>query len=249
MSIKQLFPSLLLSLLGSLCQAQTLCITNGEWPPYMGEDLPDYGPVSAIIEQSFALQGIQVHWQFYPWARALLVAEQGQCDGTAVWSSSKERQAKFLFSQPIINNQTYFLYRKSNPLDWHGIEDLSGLAIGGTIGYEYGYSFQAAERDGLITVTRLPGETLGIRMLLAGRLDAFPIDKVAAQAMLREDFSAEQRNSLAFHPLAIRTDPLYLLLSRKVAGNRQILERFNQGLQQLKASGAYDNYLRRIDAE
>ena len=249
MNIKYLLAGLLLSLLGNLSHAQTICITNGEWPPYMGKDLPDYGPVSAIIEQAFALEGIQVHWQFYPWARALLVAEKGQCDGAAVWSSSKVRQEKFYFSLPIIDNQTHFLYRKSKPLNWRSIEDLNGLAIGGTIGYEYGYSFQAAERDGLITVTRLPSEELGIRMLLAGRLDAFPIDKIAAQAMLNESFSATQRASLAFHPLAIRTDPLYLLLSRKVAGNQQLLERFNHGLQLLKESGAYDDYLRRIDTE
>ena len=249
LNYRYLLSGLLLSLLGSLCHAQSICITNGEWPPYMGKDLPDYGPVSAIIEQAFALEGIEVHWQFYPWARAMLVAENGQCDGTAVWSSSKQRRAAFYFSQPILNNQTHFLYRKSQPFDWKSIEDLHGLVIGGTIGYDYGVAMQTAERNGQITLTRLPSEKLGIRMLLAGRLDIFPIDKVAAQAMLRQDFNAEQRASLAFHPLAIRTDPLYLLLSRKVPGNQKLLKHFNHGLQRLKDSGAYDSYMRRIETE
>lgn len=246
MNLKHVISGLLLGLLGSLCQAQTICITNGEWPPYMGQDLPDYGPVSAIIEQAFALEGIAVQWQFYPWARAMLAAESGQCEGAAVWSRNDERQGKFYFSQPIINNQTQFLYLKSKPFDWQNIDDLQTLAVGGTIGFDYGPVFQQAESKGTIRVKRLPNERLGIRMLLANRLDIFPIDRVVAQAMLLQDFTAEQRASLAFHPRPLRTDPLYLLLSRKVAGNLTLLEHFNRGLQQLKENGTYDELMGRI---
>jgi len=90
---------------------------------------------------------------------------------------------------------------------------------------------------------------LGIHMLLANRLDAFPIDKVVARAMLQQDFTAEQRSRLVMHPRSLRTDPLYLLLSRKKAGNQKLLERFNRGLQQLRDSGTYDQYMRPIETE
>lgn len=238
----------LLSGLFSLAShAESICITNGEWPPYMGASLPEKGPVSQIIEQAFALEGVEVRWQFYPWARAMLVAQSGQCEGTAVWSSSSERLAAFYLSEPIINNQTYFLHLASQPFDWQSIDDLQGLRLGGTIGYDYGAAFQQAELSGKLKVTRLPSEELGIHMLLAGRLDAFPIDKVAAQAMLQQQFDPQQRASLSFHPLALRTDPLYLLLNRTQPGNRAMLLRFNHGLQQLRESGAYDQYKSRIE--
>jgi len=144
MNTRRLLAGLLLSLLGSLCRAESLCITTGEWPPYIGEDLPEYGPVSAIIKQAFSLEGIEVQWKFYPWARAMLVAEDSQCDGTAVWASSKERQEKFFYSVPIISNQTHFLHLKSKPLDWQTLDDLHNLLIGSTIGYFYGNEFQDA---------------------------------------------------------------------------------------------------------
>lgn len=246
MNFRHLVAGLLLGFFGTVCQAQSVCITNGEWPPYMGKNLTDYGPVSAIIEQAFALEGIEVRWQFYPWARAMLAAENGQCDGTAVWSSTADRRKNFYFSQPITDNQTYFLYRKNSPFDWQSIEDLHGLSIGGTIGYDYGPAFQEAVNTGAIQITRLPDEKLGISMLLANRLDVFPIDRLVAQSILLRDFTAEQRDSLAFHPLPLRTDPLYLLLSRKVAGNLTLLEHFNHGLQQLKENGTYDRLMSRI---
>lgn len=249
MKLKFLFSGLLLSLLSGFCHAQRLCITTGEWPPYVGEALADRGPVSAIIGQAFALEGIEVQWKFYPWARAMLVADNSQCDATAVWASSKERQEKFYYSDPIINNQTHFLYLKSKPFDWQTLDDLHDLLIGGTIGYYYGAQFEDAARNGTISLTLLPSEKLGINMLLANRLDAFPIDRVVAQAMLQQDFTPEQRQSLALHPRPLLTDPLYLLLSRKVPANQKLIERFNHGLQRLKESGAYDSYMRRIEPQ
>jgi polar amino acid transport system substrate-binding protein len=247
LNYRYLLSGLLLSLLGNLCHAQSICITNGEWPPYMGQDLPDYGPVSAIITEAFALEGIEVDWQFYPWARAMLAAEQGQCNGTAVWSSNPERRKAFYFSAPIILNNSQFLYLESKPLDWENMSDLAGLTLGGAIGYDYGDAFNEGERKGTFKVTRLRNETIGIRMLLANRLDAFPIDTVVGKALLQESFSAEERTSLRFHPRTLRTDPLFLLLTRSIDDNQAMLERFNRGLQKLHESGAYELYMSRIE--
>ncbi len=36
---------------------------------------------------------------------------------------------------------------------------------------------------------------------------------------------------------------MFLLLSKKVPGNEQMLDRFNEGLKQLKESGKYDQII------
>ena len=248
MNSKHLLSGLLLWLLSSFSHAQSICITNGEWLPYMGEDLPEYGPVSAIITKAFALEGIEVDWQFYPWARAMLAAEQGQCDGTAVWSSNQERRKTFYFSEPVINNKTQFLYLANKPFDWQEMADIQGLRIGAVIGYDYGPAFQEAERKGAIKVIRLRTETIGVRMLLANRLDIFPIDSVVGKTLLQQKFNPEEQARLRFHTRTLlHTDPLYLLLTRKVDGNQQMLERFNRGLKKLHENGVYERYMRRIE--
>ncbi|MOA58482.1 hypothetical protein D3C78_1828910 [compost metagenome] len=72
------------------------------------------------------------------------------------------------------------------------------------------------------------------------------MDKVVAFDLLHSKFTTTERRQLSFHPLPLRSDSLHLLLSRKVAGNEAMLQRFNQGLQQLRASGKVSQYLLEI---
>ncbi|MEO4047470.1 transporter substrate-binding domain-containing protein [Pseudomonas sp. CAU 1711] len=226
--------------------ADEVRLTNGEWSPYLGQNLPHHGVASRIVEEAFALEGVRVHWEFYPWARALRSAERGKSDGSAVWLRSPEREQAFFISDPVVESGYYLFHHKDKAFDWRQVGDLAPLRIGGAIDYDYGESFQQAERDGLIQVRRLSSEEQGMRMLLAGRLDVFPMDKVVAFDMLYSKFSREERAQLSFHPLPLRSDSLHLLLSRKVAGNAERMELFNRGLKALRDSGKVSQYLLEI---
>ena len=80
-------------------------------------------------------------------------------------------------------------------------------------------------------------------MLLAGRLDVFPMDKIVAFDILHGRFSREERARLSFHPQPLHRDSLHLLLSKQVPGNEVRLLRFNRGLRQLRESGRIARYL------
>jgi polar amino acid transport system substrate-binding protein len=236
--------SLLFALLLPLAAtADEIRLTNGEWSPYLGQNLPHHGVASRIVEEAFALEGVQVKWEFYPWARALRSAEQGKSDGSAVWLRSPEREQAFFLSEPVVESGYYLFHRKDQPIEWQQITDLGPLRIGGAIDYDYGQAFQQAELDGTLQVKRLSSEEQGLRMLLAGRLDVFPMDKVVAFDMLHSHFSFEARSQLSFHPQPLRSDSLHLLLSKKVPGNAERMARFNRGLKALQDSGKVSQYL------
>ncbi|MCP5211889.1 MAG: hypothetical protein H6998_13260 [Hahellaceae bacterium] len=59
----------LLMTLSTLVRAETIIITNGHWPPYQSEELKYYGFVSLMVEEAFALEGIDVDFRFRPWKR------------------------------------------------------------------------------------------------------------------------------------------------------------------------------------
>lgn len=233
-------------LLGSLQAAEPLRLTNGEWPPYLGEHLPHHGVASRIVAEAFALQGIEVQWEFHPWARSLKLAEQGRRDGSAVWLYSAERERLFHISDPVVESGYHLFHRKSRAFDWNQIDDLRGLRIAATRGYDYGAAFQQAEAAGALRVTRLTSDEQGFRQLLAGRVELFPMDKVVGFDLLHQHFSAADRARLSFHPKALRSDSLHLLLSREVPGNAERIERFNRGLAQLRDSGKVAQYLLEI---
>ena len=236
--------SLLFALLLPLAAAaDEIRLTNGEWGPYLGQNLPHHGVASRIVEEAFALEGVQVKWEFYPWARALRSAERGKSDGSAVWRRSPEKEQNFFISDPVVDTSYYLFHRKDYPLDWQQISDLQGKRIGGAIDYNYGPVFQQAEKSGLVHMQRLSHEELALRMLLAGRLDVLPMDKVVAFDLLHSKFSSAERRQLTFHPLPLNSDTLHLLLSKKVPGNAERLAQFNRGLKILQDSGKVSQYL------
>jgi polar amino acid transport system substrate-binding protein len=226
--------------------ADEIRLTNGEWSPYLGQSLPHHGVASRIVEEAFALEGVRVQWEFYPWARALRSAERGKSDGSAVWLRSPEREQSFFISDPVVESGYYLFHRRNQPVEWQQIADLEPLRIGGAIDYDYGQAFQQAEHDGTLQVKRLSSEEQGLRMLLAGRLDVFPMDKIVAFDMLHSHFSREARSQLSFHPQPLRSDSLHLLLSKKVPGNAERMARFNRGLKALQDSGKVSQYLLEI---
>lgn len=241
-------PALLLLLLffAFPAVADEVHLTNGEWSPYLGQNLPHHGVASRIVEEAFALEGIQVQWEFYPWARALRHAERGKSDGSAVWLRSPEREQAFFFSDPVVESGYYLFHRKDVPFSWQTVDDLRELRIGGAIDYDYGQAFQQAENEGSLKVKRLSSEEQGLRMLLADRLDLFPIDKVVAFDLLYSRFSAQERKQLSFHPKPLRSDSMHLLLSKQVPGNAQRMQRFNDGLRKLRDSGKVSQWLLEI---
>ena len=242
----RLLPLLFALLLPLAATANEVRLTNGEWSPYLGQNLPHHGVASRIVEEAFALEGIRVRWEFYPWARALRSAERGNSDGSAVWLRSPEREQAFYISDPVVESGYYLFHRKDRPFDWQQVADLAPLRLGGAIDYDYGQAFQQAERDSVLKVKRLSSEEQGLRMLLAGRLDAFPMDKVVAFDFLYCQFSREERQRLSFHPLPLRSDSLHLLLSKQVPGNAERMARFNRGLKALQDSGRVSQYLLEI---
>lgn len=223
--------------------AEDVRLTNGEWPPYLGQTLPHQGIASRIVAEAFALEGVHVQWDFYPWARSMMLAQRGQRAGTAVWLRSEQRDKDFYVSDPVVDSSYYLFHRKELQLTWNDIHDLKHLRVGGANGFDYGQAFQQAEADGSLEVRRLTTEEIGLRQLLAGRLDVFPMDKTVAFDMLHQHFTAAERAQLTFSAQPLRSDTLHLMLSRAVPGNAELMARFNEGLKQLRDSGKIAQYL------
>jgi len=64
---------------------ETIRLSNGEFLPYLSEDLKYYGVLSRIVSEAFALEDIEVKYWFFPWGRAIAVAENGAWDGSLGW--------------------------------------------------------------------------------------------------------------------------------------------------------------------
>ncbi|MFC4160982.1 substrate-binding periplasmic protein [Chitinimonas lacunae] len=231
---------LLCLLLGCLAwvQAEEIRLANGEWQPYLSETLPHYGFASRIVTAAFERVGVTVRYEFYPWARAQSMVEQGTIAGSVVWSRTPERLRFAFFSDPVITDEEVLFHLKEKPLQWQQFSDLRGLTMATPLGSKLGV-WEVPIREGLvINLSALNVET-GMKMLLAGRIDFFPLARTVGYQTLRAHFTPAERERIVHATKVAEQIDYRLMLSRQVPGNRALLERFNEGLGQLRRSGDY----------
>ncbi|GFK33286.1 substrate-binding periplasmic protein [Vibrio cholerae] len=189
-------------------------IASGEWPPFIGSDLPNYGFVGEIITQAFAKQGYQVEFQFLPWARAYAETQRGLYDATAIWMHSAEREVDFFYSLPVSQEEFVFFYAVKKPFDWNTLTDLAPYKLGGVL---------TMERDGLAAKN--------LEKLAKGRVDVVPEEKHIGYYLINQQIPHLQ-DLITHHPTPFLTNSNYLLFPKQGARSQELLDAFNHYLAQ-----------------
>jgi len=234
---------LLLSLPAQGAAGEVITLTTGEWRPYLSEHFAGDGAIARIVTAAFALEGVEVRYLFRPWKRAYEEAAEGGADGSLAWSTSQrwdnERQREFYFSDALFDGQSVFFHLKSMPFRWRDDPQLTGVTIGGTLGYEYFFD----EYPGLRIDRSAPSDELNFQKLLAGRFQIFPANLDVGRYFLRSQLPPGQAALITWDPVPYNTTTYYLMLNRKNKANAGYLARFNRGLQRLRASGKYQQLI------
>ncbi len=219
-------------------------LSNGEWAPYTGRDLPHQGCDSQVVAEAFALEGIRVEYSFYPWARSYLLSENGVVDGTLEWEGTAEQQrTHFVSSVAISKQQWVFFHRKDKAFTWNRLDDLVGLHIGLTLSYVYSDALVALQQQHPGMFTEGPSDLLNIRKLLTGRIDLFPMERAVGKYLLKTALSEKEQAELVENPKPLADFYPHLLLSRAIPENNQRMLQFNRGLQRLKESSRYQEIM------
>ena len=159
--------------LSATVAAEQVVITNGEWPPFLSKNYKEYGVVSHIVKDAFASQGVDVKYEFYPWARAYKLVEVAKADASVIWTRNEERDQQVLFSDPVVDLKDVFFFRKPEVASWNAVADFKGRKIGTSKGYYYGDEFAAAQKANVINVSEAKDDVINFKKLIAGRIDVF----------------------------------------------------------------------------
>ncbi len=232
---------------GSRAMARdTIRISTGEWAPYISESLQGYGVISQIVAEAFRLENIKVEYGFFPWGRAMAIAELGKWDATSVWYYHVDREKLFIMSDPVFAMEEVFFHLKDVNFQWDNWSDLQGLTIGGTIAYTVTKILEDKQDEGGFQLEIVPTDENNFKKLLMGRIDLFPLTKTVAFALLKEKFSSKEVRRITFHPKAVNFGELYMLFSKKDPERHDMRFRFNRGLKKLKASGRYEQLMKSV---
>jgi len=220
-------------------------LANGEWAPYSSEKLPHFGYASHLVSAAFAEVGIDVEYTFYDsaWMRAYENARKGKdevgsrIDGTLIWLHTPERETAFFYSNPVISGHNLLLHLKEQPLEWQTVNDLNGKLIGAPMHISMP-TLEQAQRNGVLNLLR-DTESYGLlfSMLFSHSIDAVVLDEQVAKFYLQSNLSQQEQESISYSPTKIEQRQYHLLLTRAHSNNKQLMEKFNQGIQSLQESG------------
>lgn len=219
------------------------------WEPYQFKNSAgtvtglDNDLITAVAKQA----GCSIQLNNMPWKRALKMLETGGISLTSGASKTKEREVYAYFSDPYRDESVAIFVQKSKASQY-SFDSLSsfanaGLTIGTTRGYHYGDGFMGLVEKKAIKgqISESSSDEKSLKKLAAGRADAVLIDKYAGAALVK---SMGLSGKVVMHSLTLNSADIHFMFSKKSA-NKDLINKFNDALKQMKASGDYDKILNR----
>ncbi|WP_213995885.1 transporter substrate-binding domain-containing protein [Arsukibacterium sp.] len=231
---------LLMLLISFAGKTEVIRLASSNYYPHYGEQLAQQGATIEIIRQAFALQGVQLEIEFLPFARALYESQQGNYSGLVAAWYSEQRTAHFYYSQPLYANQIVLFKRKTDIISFHNFQDLARQHR--RLGVVQGYMHPAGLVESGIKTIQVATDEQALAMLARQRVDLVPADLLNGLYLLENQLPQHQQQLDWLTPV-LEQRPMYLVLSKKDPANQQRIEQFNLGLQQLRASGKYQQII------
>ncbi|WP_019614833.1 substrate-binding periplasmic protein [Psychromonas ossibalaenae] len=224
---------------------QIVRLTTGEWSPLISQRYENDGILALIVREAFALQDFDVIYQFQPWAVSYSEARDHKFDGSLGWVADEQRSRDFYFSDPIYTSRKVFFHLESLNFIYNSIDDLKGLRIGVTNTYKFGSKFDNAVKNGLLNINYVDDNPRNISNLNKQVIDLFPMDLLVGNCLINEYLTVETAKLITYDPHIFAEIPISLIFSRKMPDQRAkyLLNAFNLGLAELKASGRYNHLL------
>lgn len=151
-----------------------------------------------------------------------------------------------VLSEAVVQNRTVFFQRnKDKPVQWTKLSDLAPYRMSATLGFTYTEDFIQAVTEQTLQVIMVPNDIQSIKMLMSKRVDIFATDEMSGFYMAAT-LSVDPRKLRVIEPELNKTNG-YLMASKLKPDSAELMEKFNRGLQLIKANGTYHKILNRID--
>lgn len=221
--------------------AEEWSFTTLEWPPFSGS-LPQGGSMTTVLRAAFASQNQGLRITILPWKRAVAAAMQVDGPHVGFFTATRaecDAAGGILSEKPIGHFRYALAQRQELPVRWSAPNDLAGLLIGVVDGYDNGPIIADLAARGLVTLDSAPSDTVNLRKLQAGRIDAAVVEQ-SQFAYLRPTLIRAEANA-GLSALALSDTPL---------GPPQALHAcFNKGLRAALAHASLLRGLEQVDSD
>jgi polar amino acid transport system substrate-binding protein len=224
------------------------------WPPYISEDLCNKGWVFQLTVAILVSKGYQVNIHFYPWARSVMLVEQGKMDilfpEYFIESSApsdailgKKRRELLALSNKFAGGKLSLLKRKDYSFNLKdNLGNLKGKIIGVVRGYQNTPEFDAMMDAKQFAVVEAVDELQLVKLLVAKRVDLIIGDpSVFTYSVNYSNLSNRNKqallNSIEKIEPALKYNHLYYAISHSYPKRHQLLDDINLALLEFQQNG------------
>ena len=239
---------------------KVLNLATLNWPPYISEDVCNKGWVFQFTVALLVSKGYQVNIHFYPWARSVMLVEQGKMDilfpEYFIESSSpsdafpgKKRRELLVLSNEFSGGELALLKRKHYPFDLQeNLANLKGKIIGVVRGYQNTPEFDAMMDSKQFSVVEAVDELQLVKLLMAKRVDLIVGDpRVFTYSVNYSKLSNRNKqallNGIERVKPALKYNHLYFAISNKYKPRNQLLDDVNLALLEFQQNGETDRII------
>lgn len=230
-----LLAGLLASCLG---QAAPLRLVSGEdYAPYVGRDLPGGGMLTEVVIAALGQVDYQPSLAWQPWKRGYQATLKGSYDATFPYLQSAEREADFLYSEPLYSVSQRIFTRHGQMLEPDQLENFSGKRLCYPLGWLTPQMLKPLLDSNRLSRHEPPDLTTCAKLIAMERDDLFIADVLLGQQAIRLSGIAATRFEISQGELS--RYGLHLIVPRQHPRAAQLIADFNRGLHQLMANGEY----------
>jgi|GEM_PF-6984863 len=221
-------------------------VATGEWEPFVGADLPSYGPLTRLVEAALTRAGYDPLFHFGSWQEAQNNAATGEVLAAFPFVETTERRQRFHFSDPL-HTFRYVLFYKRPAFRKDGAdlaliagpEDLSRYRVG----LVEGYQLWGELADTVEVAETYADLGQAFEALSSGDIDLLGEGRIAGELFLNRpevSLDASQFDAIeaAESWLPSSRQQLYLIAERSPRGE-SFIQQFDRALAEVRSSSGY----------
>ena len=241
MGQRHLLLSLLLACALGVQAGELRLVTGDDYAPFTDRKLPGGGLLTQVVMAALAEQQQTARLDWRPWMRGYKMAQAAEYDGTFPYIRTPEREADFLYSEPLYRVQQHIFSRSNETYEPEQLSALRGKRFCYPLGWQPPKALQEMVERGELTRHEPSGLDECARLLLLRRDDFFVADARLGETSLQ--LSGAARDQFHRSEGIFPSNALHLLIPRRHPQAHALLNEFNRGLASLHSSGRYQKLL------
>ena len=255
------------SLTSAFGQKKPIVLAAGDWAPFLAKKgLAHNGVGAHVVKKAFQNAGYKVKFKFFPWKKNMTESRKGKViTGGVLWLKKPERVKIFHYSEPVMAEKNVFFHLKKDSFSWAQMADVQkwlesqNYKMGGIKGFSYSpefdkyvglqgtsYNLDKATIKPKYYKPVIKGEQ-NWKKMEKGKVHLYPQEINVGYYKIQTKFP-ELKDKITHHPKAISESFSHVIIPKTRNGGMELINAFNKGLAQLKASGEYDKMIKASQA-